>query len=523
MLPPCASADVMTPGTWEPNSSSAYVAWKPDTCRLRHTVHGEPQICDALEAAGVRSLLLAGFSTVRNIFSALVDTVLPSRNGTNDTPRAPQHHYRDCGPGATSSLFHDKWSNRFGSDRLLDFLCQCKTGAKGRLAGIEWITSNPHSACTYARRCGGRLEVHYWQPPEPFLHKGYDSWQSKVAAAKLLNASMVSQDEFLHFDAAIFGLGAHYIAGYQGVPRWHLTQGLASDVAGVAEVLQSNMATGSSSRLVPGTKRGVYLTEPRPLVSRKTPRWRSQTPCQMADVNAVATAALDGLDFDVVDLFELTHGLEEKHNMDGTHYDADVVQVMSLILLEAVLAQRAPAEVTSGPMQTSGEHRQKHNFAARANHRCRMTVRWSSDLNATRGDGHASHAEMSPLDQAATAAIQRICDDDGGTPLCGFVPLAEWFGNTQGLARARLEHTCGAGCPSRCGHGGGGCGRTGLVQFVARSQAGKTNLVGNLTANIDRRDFDLAIHQGVQLTCPATNGDVCKEQEGRLALSTWAQ
>ena len=49
----------MTSGTWDPNETTAYGAWKPDTCRLRHTVHGESHICDALEAAGVQSLLLS--------------------------------------------------------------------------------------------------------------------------------------------------------------------------------------------------------------------------------------------------------------------------------------------------------------------------------------------------------------------------------------------------------------------------------------------------------------------------------
>jgi hypothetical protein len=344
------------------------------------------------------------------------------------------------------------------------------------------------------------------------------------------------------FDAAVGSIGTHYYAGYNsGVPAANVTRAYAEDVAGLTAYLASH-----------GTRSLAFFTGLRPVIERKPPRWRSQTECVAADINAAAIAILrqppeevstrPPLRITVLDGFEWSRGLGAKHSTDGTHYDVPVLVAQAQVLLESVAGSLASPSWRSQPQQwqrggSSGgaaasgnelsNERQRGGPHHGARRPCQLQVRWYRDSEELQqrhgtllralpvGYGVRVFASRSSTQRALVHAVERFGIEDanisaalcrqpeerGGRkmatlPACSFGVSISLFGsNPTNTSMAFILYQCSDGCPVDCGVGGGDCGR-GLRMRVLRPQ--KTPR-GTLQG------------PGVlQLTCPEFGGSECQ-------------
>ena len=518
---PCNSAAGLTRGVFNANASDVAHAWTPSGCSLRNAVRvGSSMLCEALEKSGIRRVLLLGESHVRILFVILVHALLPPQTA-EDTALLPGSSKTYCNPSG-HSFGGSLGSNRFGTAQLLNMLCYCK---EQNLPPIKLDGSGPadRTVCTFARRCGGKLEVDHWQLPDAFASSVFKNnlkernyAPKRLPVASVLNASLVQRaNAAAPFDAVILNMNGHYQKGYAPVPWWYASEVFADDIVQVADAIQEHLQNARNGLAT--VRPAVFLTTPRQYQRRKPPRWREQTPCAIADLNAIAAYSVRARAFRLLDLFELTTGLEHEHSMDGTHFDADVYQAMVLLLLE-VLTQPSSGSVEANQLETGRHgsladskphHSHDSSDGQRAAARgCQMRVRWSRETSVS-NDSHTGSAQWKREDDTISASIQDRCNNaDGGAVACGFVPSPDWFGSSE---TALVEHTCHGDCSRHYVQADGACSRMGRVQRVHRSISGNRS--------VDAGQFFLkAIHNSVLLSCPIYGGDATCADDAHMCV-----
>ena len=369
-------------------------------------------LCAAFAANDINKVLFIGDSTVANLFAKTIYSTLPPTRDPRETVKGqPALSKTKKGQQA---LKDDTKAGEFA----LAHYC------KGRLfhgtdKGLYQERGLETSACAYARRCEGKVELLTWRGGG----EGKDQ-------NKLLRDSLNSKAKsWRKPDAVVYSLGTHFMAEQSNEARF-------SEV--LQEMTEILLEMSSIKAIAFFTMLG---SDP----SRKMAVHRQmQSNCEIGKLNAHAFAITSAYGVPTLDSLAFSQRLWGRplnqilaHSTDGTHWDGMTVANQSQTVVQALLSNVST-------------HRNPVRFedARAALSQCKF-----GDMKVAI-DGTTS-GEL-------TKKLRTICERSTaklGMPACLF--------SAQSLSNRTVEvrYSC-VGCNSQCGAFGGDCGSNATVTAV---------------------------------------------------------
>ena len=326
-------------------------AWDVRQCLASLAPDREAVLCDAFRAGGRNgtfSLLMVGDSTVANLFLALVAVLLPV--GPHDTT---------ISPASIESIESTCYGERHGWRSFLQSNASLKTLR---------LDQEARGLCTFASRCNGALEVHYWTLPNPMDGVSEAVARSLTGASgRRLSLHRDRRDEdddnennppppappvlsSSRFDGVILGMGAHYMPQAHRLPTDASFSSLRTDAMRVArwrhDLHTIASALEATMRPQPARPMGTlgqqllprvaFLTMMRPNPAKQSRDVTEQTACAAQRLNAVAAQIMHSSGFGVVDSFPFSKGAEA-HARDSVHYDRPVLLPLVAAVIESIV------------------------------------------------------------------------------------------------------------------------------------------------------------------------------------------